>query len=206
MQRCDFLHRWFKRGIPLLLIVTALSLFLFGCSQVLSNNEKEKILAVGEDMSPADEPLKNGSIMNEIHGKLLEGYEQVDFEDVNNRVSYNLIIPEYLPERFEYYGIYMRENPGIPTNQMVKQLWYDPEESEILMVTQSKTSAPDQEGYILFTDGLEVPGKISDIFPWAKYRCQYEFTKNGISVQGYMLVNDESSRNEYERILKSLSR
>ncbi|WP_131820685.1 hypothetical protein [Desulfoscipio geothermicus] len=57
---------------------------------------------------------------------------------------------------------------------------------------------------IIFTDELEAPGKISDIYAWAKYICSYEFTKNGIHSQGYMLVNDEGNRDEYERILKSL--
>lgn len=51
---------------------------------------------------------------------------------------------------------------------------------------------------------LEGPGKISDSFRWAKYRCQYAFIKNGIHVDGYMLVDDESNRDEYQKILKSL--
>jgi hypothetical protein len=46
--------------------------------------------------------------------------------------------------------------------------------------------------------------KISDIYAWAKHIYSYEFTKNGIHVQGYMLVNDEGNRDEYEKILKSL--
>lgn len=99
---------------------------------------------------------------------------------------------------------YLWDNPGIPTEKMVKQLWYDPGKFEVLMVTQIKDPSPDREEQIIFTDSLEAPGKISDIFPWAKYRCQYAFTKNGIHVQGYMLVNDEGNRDEYERILKSL--
>ncbi|MBC7075584.1 MAG: hypothetical protein H5T98_05860 [Syntrophomonadaceae bacterium] len=150
-------------------------------------------------MSPSKEIM-----MEDIKSKLLEGYVQVTAEEVKNQSGYDLVTPEYLPERFQHYGIFMRDNPGIPTEKMVKQLWYDPEKFEVLMVTQMKDPSPDREERILFSDGLETPGKISDIFPWAKYRCQYEFTKNGIHVQGYMLVNDESNRGEYERILKSL--
>jgi len=150
-------------------------------------------------------PPSKELMMEDIKSKLLEGYEQVTVEKVKNQSGYDLVTPKYLPERFQQYGIFMRDNPGIPTEKMVKQLWYDPEKFEVLMVTQSKISAPDQEGRIIFTGGLEVPGKVSDIYPWAKYRCQYEFTKNDISVQGYMLVNDESNKGEYERILKSLN-
>lgn len=150
-------------------------------------------------MSPSKEIM-----MEDIKGKLLEGYVQVTAEESKKLSGYNLITPKYLPERFQHYGIFMRDNPGIPTEKMVKQLWYDPEKFEVLLVTQMKDSSPDREERIIFSDGLEAPGKISDIFPWAKYRCQYAFTKNGIHVQGYMLVNDEGNRDEYEKILKSL--
>jgi len=150
-------------------------------------------------MSPSKEIM-----MEDIKSKLLEGYVQVTAEEFKKLSGYDLVTPKYLPERFQHYGIFMRDNPGIPTEKMVKQLWYDPEKFEVLLVTQMKNPSPDREERIIFTDGLEAPGKISDIFPWAKYRCQYEFSKNGIHVQGYMLVNDEGNRDEYERILKSL--
>ena len=151
-------------------------------------------------MSPSKEIM-----MEDIKSKLLEGYVQVTAEEVKNQSGYDLIILKYLPERFQHYGIFMRDNPGIPTEKMVKQLWYDPEKFEVLMVTEMKGNSTSLEGRIIFTEDLEGPGKINDIYAWAKYICSYEFTKNGISVQGYMLVNDESNRNEYERILKSLN-
>lgn len=149
-------------------------------------------------------PPSKEIMMEDIESKLLEGYKQVTADEAERQLGSALMTPKYLPERFQHYGIFMRDVPGIPTEKMIKQVWYDPKSFELLLVTQSKISAPDQEGQIIFTDGLETPGKISDIFPWAKYRCQYEFTKNGISVQGYMLVNDEGKRDEYEKILKSL--
>jgi hypothetical protein len=149
-------------------------------------------------------PPSKEIMMEDIESKLLEGYKQVTADEAERQLGSALMTPKYLPERFQHYGIFMRDVPGIPTEKMIKQVWYDPKSFELLLVTQSKISAPDQEGQIIFTDGLETPGKISDIFPWAKYRCQYEFTKSGISVQGYMLVNEERNRDEYERILKSL--
>ncbi len=143
--------------------------------------------------------------MEDIRSELLEGYEQVAVEEVNNQVGYSLVIPQYLPERFEHHGIFIKDNPGIPTEKMVRQLWYDPEKNEVLTVTLMKGDATSSsEGKIIFTDKLEAPGKVSDVYPWAKYRCQYEFSKNGIYIQGYMLVNDENNKNEYEKILKSL--
>jgi hypothetical protein len=62
----------------------------------------------------------------------------------------------------------------------------------------------DYENEIKFTDGLESSGKISDIFSWAKYACIYTITKNNMAIDGYMLVNDKSKKDEYEKILKSL--
>jgi len=101
-------------------------------------------------MSPSKEIM-----MEDIKSKLLEGYTQVTAEEVKNQSDYDLIIPKYLPERFQHYGIFMRDNPGIPTEKMVRQLWYDPEKFEVLMVTQMKDPSPDREERIIFSDGLE---------------------------------------------------
>lgn len=192
-----------KWSILLFLTAATLSLILFGCSQEPFNSSAEKKKA--EERPTSTDGFKNKeAMMRDIQSKLLDGYKQVTAGDAERQLGSTLITPKYLPERFQHYGIFIRDNPGIPTEKMVKQLWVDSKSFELLLVTQSKLSDKDQEGQIIFTDGLEVPGKISDVFPWAKYRCQYEFTKNGISVQGYMLVNEERKRDEYERILKSL--
>jgi hypothetical protein len=150
-------------------------------------------------MSPSKEIM-----IEDIKGNLLEGYVQVTAEEAKKLSGYDRITPKYLPERFQHYGVFIQDNPGIPTEKMVKQLWYDPEKFEVLMVTEMKGDSTSLEGRIIFTEDLEGPGKISDIYAWAKHICSYEFTKNGIHVQGYMLVNDEGNRDEYEKILKSL--
>lgn len=197
-----------KWSILFLLIAATLAFILFGWSQQpfnreSFNGESEKKEAEARPTSK-DGSQNKEAMVRDIQSKLLEGYKQVTIEEAKKQLGSTLITPKYLPERFQHYGIFIQDNPGIPTEKMVKQLWVDSKSLELLLVTQSKLSDKDQEGQIIFTDGLEVPGKISDIFPWAKYRCQYEFTKNGISAQGYMLVNDEGNRDEYERILKSL--
>ncbi|NLO89388.1 MAG: hypothetical protein GX088_03550 [Clostridia bacterium] len=83
-------------------------------------------------------------------------------------------------------------------------MWYDLEKFEVLMVTDMKGDSTSLEGRLIFTEDLEGPVKISDIYAWAKHICSYEFTKNEIHIQGYMLVNDEGNRDEYEKISKSL--
>jgi len=88
-------------------------------------------------------PLSKEIMMEDIKSKLLEGYVPVTAKEVKNQSGYDLVIPKYLPERFQHYGIFMRDNPGIPTEKMVKQLWYDPEKFEVLMVTEMKG-----DGYI----------------------------------------------------------
>jgi hypothetical protein len=75
----------------------------------------------------------------------------------------------------------------------------------LLLVTQSMIDDRDYENEIKFTDGLESSGKISDNFTWAKYACSYSITKNNMAIDGYMLMNGESKRDEYEKILKSLA-
>ncbi|KKM09419.1 hypothetical protein SY88_18875 [Clostridiales bacterium PH28_bin88] len=115
-------------------------------------------------MSPSKEIM-----LEDIKSKLLAGYQQVTADEAEQQLGSALFTPKYLPKCFLDYGIFMRDNPGIPTEKMVKQLWYDPTNLEMLQVTQSKISAPDQEEQIIFTAGLEVPGYISDIYPWAKY-------------------------------------
>jgi hypothetical protein len=62
----------------------------------------------------------------------------------------------------------------------------------------------DSSGRFVFTDSLEEEGKICDVFPWAKYRSQYCFNQNGISISVYMLVNDETRKDECERIFKTI--
>ncbi|MEW6173727.1 MAG: hypothetical protein AB1510_11810 [Bacillota bacterium] len=197
-----------KWSILFLLIAATLPFILFGWSQQpfnreSFNRESEKKEAEARPTSK-DGSQNKEAMMRDIQSKLLEGYKQVTIEEAKKQLGFALMTPKYLPERFQHYGIFIRDNPGIPTEKMVKQLWVDSKSFELLLVTQSKLSDKDQEGQIIFTDGLETPGKISDVFPWAKYRCQYEFTKNGNSAQGYMLVNDEGKRDEYEKILKSL--
>jgi hypothetical protein len=191
------------RRISFFLVLGLVIISLVGCGEM---ETREKTLSDGSKVTVDATGKIREVMMEDIGSKLLEGYEQVAAEEVKNQSGYELVTPKYLPERFQYHGIFMRDNPGIPTEKMVKQLWYDPEKFEVLMVTQMRSDATSSlEEQIIFTDELEAPGKISDIYPWTKYRCQYEFTKNGIHVQGYMLVNDESNRDEYEKILKSLN-
>lgn len=191
------------KPIPYLLILGLVVISLTGCGEV---ETRERVLPDGSKASVTATGEIKEVLVGDIESKLLEGYEQVAVEEVDNQVGYNLITPEYLPERFEHYGIFIRDNPGIPTEKMVRQLWYAPEKNEVLMVTLMKSEATSSsEGKFIFTEKLEASGKVSDVYPWAKYRCQYEFSKNGIYVQGYMLVNDENNKNEYERILKSLN-
>jgi hypothetical protein len=191
------------RRISLFLVLGLVVVCLVGCNGA---ETQEKRLPDGST-AIIDETGKIKEIMMEdIRSELLEGYEQVTVEEVNNQVGYSLVIPQYLPERFEHHGIFIKDNPGILTEKMVRQLWYDPEKNEVLTVTLMKGDATSSsEGKIIFTNKLEAPGKVSDVYPWAKYRCQYEFSKNGIYIQGYMLVNDENNKNEYEKILKSLN-
>ncbi|KKM09713.1 hypothetical protein SY88_17385 [Clostridiales bacterium PH28_bin88] len=81
---------------------------------------------------------------------MLGGYKQVNVEETEKLFGYALITPKYLPERFRDYGVFIKDNPGIPTEKMTKQLWYDPAKFEVLLVTQSKIAAPDQEEQIIF--------------------------------------------------------
>ena len=191
------------RRISFLFILGLTIISLAGCGEV---EIREKISPDGSKVSVRATGEIKEVLAEDVESKLLEGYEPIAVEDVNNQVGYNLITPGYLPERFEHYGIYMRENPGIPTEKMLRQLWYDPEKNEVLMVTLMKSDeTSSSEGIITFTDKLETSGNVSNVYPWAKYICHYEFSNDGIFVQGYMLVNDGSNRNEYEGILKSLN-
>lgn len=189
--------------ISLLFVIGLIVFTLVGCGEV---ETREKTLPDGSKASVTATGEINDVLIEDIENKLLDGYEQIAVEEVDKLAGYNLITPEYLPERFEHYGIFIRDNPGIPTEKMVRQLWYVADKNEVLMVTLMKSeTTSSSEGKFIFTEKLEASGKVSDVYPWAKYRCQYEFSKNGIYVQGYMLVNDENNKNEYERILKSVN-
>lgn len=187
--------------ISLLFVLGLIVFTLVGCGEV---EMREKTLPDGSNASVTATGEINDVFVGDIENKLLDGYKQIAVEEVDKLAGYNIITPEYLPERFEHYGIFIRDNPGIPTEKMVRQLWYATDKNEVLMVTLMKSEAT-SEGRFIFTEKLEASGKISDVYPWAKYRCQYEFSKNGIYVQGYMFVNDENNKNEYEKILKSLN-
>lgn len=142
--------------------------------------------------------LPNKDIMLEdIKMDLLYSYHEATADEVRNITGSNLITPKYLPEGFHYYGVYM-------CNSTVKQIWYDPQTLEVLLVTQYTDHAPDQDGQIIITDNMESSGIISDMYTWAKYYCSYDFKQNGVSVEGYMLLNNEANQDEYNKILRSL--
>lgn len=162
----------------------------------LSNHSEADIIA--------SEELKN-LMMKDIDNKILEGYKEISIEEIDDLVSFEITEVKYLPVGFEKYGVFIRDNPGKPELKMINQIWYDSSKNEVLTVIQME-GAPitSSEGEFLFTESLESQATISDIYSWAKYRCQYEFIENEVSVQGYMLVNDSNNIDRYEKILKSL--
>lgn len=173
-----------------------LTVFVSGCGQIEKSNT--------ETESKQVEDSKKDIMIADIEKSFIKKMVKVTTEEAKNKIGDNYISPKYIPERFKNYGIYMDSEYGEP---IVRQIWYDPDKLEMITVIQIKqpTPQPDREDpEILFTDVAEDGKKMSNYFPWAKYRTQWEFTKKGVSVQGYMLVNDESNRNEYDKILKSL--
>ena len=161
----------------------------------------------GSEISYKDKQISmpEKEFLNLLKSQFVENGQQISADELKNQYNLNPVLPKFIPNRFKYYGAFIESNLGIPTEKIIRQIWYDPVKYEMLLISEMKVSNQDHDGIIIFTDKLEAPDKnIKDLYPWAKYRCQYEFTQNGVNIQGYMLVNDENSRDEYESILKSL--
>lgn len=178
-----------KGHLPKIIVCLALCLFIFVICLLagfISATEKPAVETKAEQV----EDSKKDIIMAEIKQHIAECYiVETTAEEAQEMLGYELLIPEYLPEWFVSYGIYMNE-------EIVKQIWADPDKLEILYVTQMKSDGKDMEKEIIFTD----------IMPdghWSKYRTFYEYTQNGRYVQGFMFVQ-EDNRTEYDKILKSL--
>lgn len=177
-----------------------LTIFIGGCGQISKSTNKTESKQVEENKKDSNKDI----MLADIKKSFTTGMVKATAEEAKSKIGDNYIIPKYIPERFKSYGIYMSQEDPI-----VKQIWYDSDKLEMIVVTQIKhnnnLSEPDYESpEILFADIAEDGKKMSDYYSWAKYRTQWEFTRKGISVQAYMLVNEESNRNEYDKILKSL--
>lgn len=190
----------------ILLTIAFILLILVGCnnSQIEETQVEDQVdnsVIVEEE---SDENLDE-IMMEDIETKLLEGYEESSIHQIKEMIDFDIVEPEYLPKRFEKYGMFIKENPGMPELKMINQLWYDLKEREVFMVTQME-GAPKStlEEEIVFVSSLESGGNISDIYSWAKNSGRYEFIQDGVLVQGYMLL-DTYEIEEAEKILKSLN-
>ncbi|KZL88894.1 hypothetical protein [Clostridium magnum] len=190
-----------KGNLSKIILCFTLVLAIFsGCGQATKPTNK----AENKQVEESGKDTKGKDIMlADIEKIFTKGMVKATEEEAKSKIGDNYITPKYIPERFKNYGTYIsKEDP------MVRQIWYDSNKLEMIVVTQIKhqsSSEPDrEEPQILFADIAEDGKKMTEYHSWAKYRTQWEFTKKGISVQGYMLVNDENNRNEYDKILKSL--
>lgn len=109
--------------------------------------------------------LANMEIMfGDIDNKSIMNSKVITKEEVKNIAGFDIIVPKYLPARFNYYGTFIQNNPGIPSEQIVRQVWYDTEKLEVLLVTQSKFNSRNYESEIVFTDKCEDSVTIKDIY------------------------------------------
>ncbi len=144
--------------------------------------------------------------IREVKKDLLDGYREISVPDWKSNYEEVLVLPDYLPERFKYYdGVFIKEDPGIPTQIMTEQLWYDPLTFEFLKVTQEKSdSTGESTGLLGFIDKYAENDTITYPCHWTRYLSTYPIESNGMRVYGYMCVNSEDSKSEYEKILMSL--
>lgn len=202
----------YSKWISVAIIIPALLVFLgFTIPITTPEGNKSIYVAIKDDINQrielirkiynGENPRKKDYMMSDIQTKLLGNYNETSVNEIN-KLGYKLVAPVYLPERFINYGIYMQDN--MPNQKIIRQVWYDPIKLEVLQVSQINTSNPDKEDGMIFTASTEDSGKISDSFSWARYRCQNQYVRNGIFFQGYMLVNNESNKYEYEQIIGSL--
>ncbi len=176
------------------LLLFALISVLGGCS--LKENTTKAVV----------NEIKKSDIMLKDISEDLESFQyyKAEEKDITDKYGEKLLTPKYLPERFKSYGVYLSDS--VKELPVVKQIWYDPDKLEVFTVTQSKkNSDPDREDEIHFTDMREDGKKISDECTWAKYVTTYGFTRGGTFGYGHMFVNDENNRDEYNKILKSLT-
>lgn len=191
-----------RKNILFILIFSLL--ILVGCSnseieETQIEDQVEAPIIVEESSENLDEIM-----LKDINTKLLEGYEETSVEEIKDVIDFEIVEPDYLPKRFAEYGIFIKDNPGMPEFKMINQLWYDVEEREVFMVTQMEGAPEDNsEGEIVFISSLESGGNINDIYSWANNSGRYEFIQDGVLVQGYMLLNKDDI-DEAEKILKSL--
>jgi hypothetical protein len=141
--------------------------------------------------------------LREIMRLLFDGYQEITVDEWLVNYGDVLAAPGYIPARFRHYeGVFVKPDPGIPTQTMTMQLWYDPQNYELLTITQEETDSPDSAGWIS-TEPLSW-NETSDLYPWAKYCSTCPQVKNGVSLYGYLLVNDITSQAECEKIFESI--
>lgn len=172
-----------------------IAILITGCNSVDKSNE--------ETESKIENSAKEVMI-KDIEKELEDSiYRKATDEEAKNIFGGDLFYPQYLPDGFSKHGVFLSDN--IKELPMVKIVWFDYEKKEMLMITMGKADAtePNKEEEIVFTDKLEIPGKISDMYSWAEFCTYYKFVQNGVNAQSYMLVNDENNRDEYNKILKS---
>lgn len=149
--------------------------------------------------------LSERDLLDDVKKRLLDDYEEISYKDWEAASNEVLVIPGYLPERFKYYdGVFIKDDPGIPTQKIMAQLWYDVNELEILLVTQEKNIGPDSTDMFVLSDRNLNGDLISDSYTWANYVSFYLMVKDNISIHGYMLVNSKDNEAECAKILTSM--
>lgn len=171
------------------------------------NGEKADIkIEYEKDEIPKVEVNKKDSMIANIENDFVRGMPKVTAEEAKKIIGGKYITPKYIPEGFKLYGIYAKAEEKYQGPTAI-QIWYDPDKLEVISVVQIKETNPQPDtrnDEILFSGMTEDGKSISDYYPWATYRTQMQFTKKGMYVQGYILLNDDKNRNEYNKILNSL--
>jgi len=142
--------------------------------------------------------------LNAIKDTVLDGYEKIEDNKWIVQNDSTFVRPINLTGYKLYDYPFFKDDPGNPGNRMLLQLWYNPQTFELLTVTQNSIDGPDSNGMFVFTDKTLDGKPVSSLFPWVSYMAMYPIDKNGLSVYGYMLVNDGEQKDECERILTSL--
>lgn len=174
-------------------------------NQTLSTKEKQTSLSEVSKINIEPSFESKEDFFNQIKSSLLDGYSEISITDWKNKYRDVLATPEYLPKRFLYYdGVFIKQDEVIPEQIMTTQLWYDPQTYEILRVTQEKTDKSDSVGTFGFFNRFMDEVSVSNYYPWVSYCSTYPLVNNGMSIDGYMLVKDENSKDECEQILTSL--
>lgn len=202
---------YFVLSFSVVILIAAVLIFL--CTNI-------EILAPAEDASvnsPATTELKTiqstegekpyfiseSDFILYIKSKYFEGYTETTAEAWKTDSEIVLAAPGYIPENFKpYESIFIKPDLGIPTQIMIGQLWYDPLDFEILTITQEETDSPDSNGGIAIEPASW--NEAGDTCPWARYCGTYPQVTNGVSIYGFMLVNDETDQDACKKILESI--